>query len=183
MHRLDADGARHTAAQRLRGQVLQQRRLAHAPFAMQHQRLALTSANSLNQAVEHPAFGAAVGQLRLAPPHRQVPGHVHGTHGIRLASALAMVASHWRMPPRPHGRRLRMSTAPRPSSCRAHLRGEAHMGLSWHPSTPPVARELLGSGRAAARLWGRAISWPRPSPAARPPAAPPARPCARPRSA
>jgi hypothetical protein len=56
--RLDTDDARHPAARGLLDQVVQQRRLAHARFAADHQGPALTGAGSLDEPVEHLAFAA-----------------------------------------------------------------------------------------------------------------------------
>jgi hypothetical protein len=56
--RLDTCGARHTAARRLRDQVVQQGRLAHARFAAHHQRPALARANRFDEPIEYVAFPA-----------------------------------------------------------------------------------------------------------------------------
>ena len=73
--RLDTHRARHPAARRLPGQVLQQRGLAHPRLAVHHQTPAFTRTHRRHQPVEHVAFGAAAGQLR----HRPRPGKSAGT--------------------------------------------------------------------------------------------------------
>jgi hypothetical protein len=56
--RLDTSGARHQAARRVIGHIIQQCRLAHTRFAAHHQCPALTRADTLDQPVEHLAFAS-----------------------------------------------------------------------------------------------------------------------------
>ncbi len=73
--RLDTHRARHPAAGRLPGQVLQERGLAHPGLAPHHETTAFTRTHRRQQPVEHVAFGVAVGQLRHCPR----PGNSAGT--------------------------------------------------------------------------------------------------------
>ena len=60
--RLDAGGTHHPAVRRLPGDVVQQRRLAHARLADHHQRPALTRPDGIDQPVQHAAFAAPARQ-------------------------------------------------------------------------------------------------------------------------
>ena len=73
--RLDAGGAHHTAARRSVDQVLQQRGLAHARFAPQHQGPALTRANGVDEPVEQLQFVAPGLQLSGTGSHGSVSEH------------------------------------------------------------------------------------------------------------
>jgi hypothetical protein len=78
--RLHTSGTRQMAPRRLHAQITEQRCLAHTRFTGNHQRPALTSANSLEQPVEHAALGVAVNQLHRAP----VPVKSAVLHGAAL---------------------------------------------------------------------------------------------------
>ena len=80
--RLHAGRALHPAVRRLPGQVIQQSRLAHAGFAVNHQDPALAGPHGLEAPVEHGAFGAAAHQLRRVPPPRKTGRLRHGTNAI-----------------------------------------------------------------------------------------------------
>jgi hypothetical protein len=56
--RLDTGSAHHPAARGMLGQVVQQRRLAHARLAPHHQRLAFTCVHTVEEPVEYVAFAA-----------------------------------------------------------------------------------------------------------------------------
>jgi hypothetical protein len=60
---LDPGDARHPAARGVLGQVVQQRRLAHARLPVHDERPALTGASSFDEAVE--PFALAVSSLQL----------------------------------------------------------------------------------------------------------------------
>jgi hypothetical protein len=66
--RLDTRGARHPAARGVLDQVVQQRRLAHPRLTADHQRPALTSANGVDEPVQHLRFAVSTPQLRGIPP-------------------------------------------------------------------------------------------------------------------
>ena len=74
--RLDAGGAHHPAARRLLDQVLQQRRLAHARLAPQHQRPALARADRFDEAVEHVALAATAPELTGASLREGMRSHL-----------------------------------------------------------------------------------------------------------
>src|SRR6476659_7628204 len=65
--RLHAGSPGQSAVRRLLAQIFEQRRLANTRFAGNHQRPALTGANSLEQPVEHAALGVTVNQLHRTP--------------------------------------------------------------------------------------------------------------------
>jgi hypothetical protein len=67
----------------LLGDVLQQRRLAHARLATHHQCPALTRANSFDELVEHIAFAAPARQPWRAPSDEGKSGHLPGTDVTR----------------------------------------------------------------------------------------------------
>ena len=75
--RLDAGGAHHPAAGRVPGQVVEQRRLAHARLAVHHQGPALTGADRLHQPVEH---------LHTRCIGRSVPGCTATSASFRAAA-------------------------------------------------------------------------------------------------
>ncbi len=63
-------------------QVLQQYCLAGTRFAVHHQRPALASANSVQEAVKHVTLSTAIRQFRLANLRGETTGHLHGTNAI-----------------------------------------------------------------------------------------------------
>jgi hypothetical protein len=65
--RLDTDGARHPAAGRVFGHVVQQRRLAYALLATDHQGPALPRMNGLDETVEHVARGSSAPKPQRRP--------------------------------------------------------------------------------------------------------------------
>ena len=78
--RLDTCRAGHPAARRRVGDVVQQRRLAHPRLAAQHQRPALTDADSADQVIEHPALAASARQPFRAPSDRGTCRHQATLH-------------------------------------------------------------------------------------------------------
>src|SRR6202011_5301276 len=76
--RLDARGAHHAAARRVLGDVLQERRLAHARLAAQNERPASTCANRLDQTLERPTLGTPADEFGVAllehGNHDHLPG-------------------------------------------------------------------------------------------------------------
>ena len=77
--RLDAGGAYHTAAGRLLDEVVQQRRLAHARLAPQHQGPALARADRFDEPVEHVALAAPAPELTGASLHEGMRRHLPAT--------------------------------------------------------------------------------------------------------
>jgi hypothetical protein len=65
---------------------------------MYHEGPALTSADSVQEPVQHVALGTAVGQLRRAIPLQKSCALVHGTNAIpRPRQQTGVTASHWRI--------------------------------------------------------------------------------------
>jgi hypothetical protein len=80
--RLHARRVRHPAPLGLVDQVAQQRRLAHARNAAQHQGPALTGTDGSEQPVEHLAFAAAVRQPCRASSDPGIRSHPPGTTSV-----------------------------------------------------------------------------------------------------
>ena len=81
--RLDTRGAHDTAARRLLGDVVQQRRLPHPRLAAQHHRPALACAHSLDERVECVGLSAPARQPCRAPSDGGNCGHLPATEGTR----------------------------------------------------------------------------------------------------
>ena len=86
--RLDTSGALDPAARRLPDQVVQERRLAHARFAADHQRPTLPGANRFDEAIEYVALAAPAPQPR---PKTIGSTHLHRRR-LGIASLLGNLA-------------------------------------------------------------------------------------------
>ena len=96
--RLDPGGAGHSAARGVLDQVVQQRRLANARFAVHHQDPALTRASSFDEPVEHLAF---------APPPPELPGG-----SLEAGGPASARHRHYAAPTPPHDPRLGARCSP-----------------------------------------------------------------------
>ena len=83
--RLDAGGTHDQAVRCLRDQVIQQRGLADTRFAADHQRPALTPANSVGEPVKLVALAASALQVRRRLLDGRTCGHLPGTDVTHLA--------------------------------------------------------------------------------------------------
>jgi hypothetical protein len=86
--RLDAGRARHPAAGRLAGGVVQQGRLADARLAGHHQRPALARPDIVQQLVQHAAFAAPACQPGSASSRREPRTGLHSTDATRHTAGI-----------------------------------------------------------------------------------------------
>ena len=91
--RLDTGDAHHPAAGGVLGEVVQQRRLAHARLAAHHQGAALASTYRVQEPVQHVAFPAPAQQLRGALPLTGRSVSVRDRHYARLQHAAVWPAA------------------------------------------------------------------------------------------
>ena len=138
--RLDANGAHDPTVRRARRQVVQQRGLADAGFAVDDERSALTGSKGFDELIEHAAFGAASDQFHREPPF---------VAGPRRSTELTV---YLRVPPSTPSR------SRNEFACRAHVLGRSLTTASHLPDGDggPVRSNIKGAAFLSRRTPGSA---------------------------